>query len=136
MGQRTTHGWRAAIRTAIIIVAIGTMLAAFCDMEYTAPETDPAAVVQATQPESEVLSKEPWKPEDYDYALMYDVSPDAFEHLAEVKPNGVIKTFDCVIQSVDSNGITCIEPGGNYISLDASGNPGDVIQVSAFLVFV
>ena len=123
----------------IATLVIGVAIAAFAAVEQTAnttPTTEATEAVNPTHTGDTTTFDAQWNPEDYDYALSFDVSPDAFEHLAAVKPDGVIKTFDCIIQSVDSNGITCVEPGGNYISLDASGNPGDIIQVSAFLVFV
>ena len=138
MGQMT-HGGRNMVLMAFLVVfalVIAIVVLASTFETHPEPASEPTELVEPTPDNGQIISDEQWTPEDYDYALAFDVSPDAFSHLADVKPNGVIKTFDCVIQSVDSNGITCVEPGGNYISLDAIGNPGDTIQVSAFLIFV
>lgn len=139
MGQRTTHGCRRLFRLVMTgcVAAIIIALALAADDGPVDLDAATDAAMQYTQPAEidEVISADPWKPSDYDYALSYDVHPEALMHLTSTCPDGVIKNVECVVQSVDANGITCVEPGGNYVHLSTMGNPGDTINVSFFLVY-
>lgn len=142
MGQRNTYGCRRFFGAGMIGLVIAVLIAlGLADSnnanDTIAPDAATNAAMQYTQPAEidEVVSADPWNPSDYDYALSYDVHPEALMHLTSTCPDGVIKNVECVVQSVDANGITCVEPGGNYVHLATTGNPGDTINVSFFLVF-